>query len=238
MLGEVKRFHRQAKELLAGDDDAETLSEFLRRGEFSQYFVSHFVTPLISAVWSCAPNQAGEYPARYLFVFLSNHGALSVSGSPSLADRRRRVGPLRRAGRQGPDRGPDRRRRSGRSRRVGRRRRDPRRRRHGRDLRRRRDRDPSRTRRCALLAEPTAAEREILGRDRLHEQPDAAAHRHVGAAAPGAGPGVVELPPAGLRRRRRRGSTSATTSTGCSASTPTCPTSSPSTARTPSIPTR
>ena len=83
MLGEVKRFHRQAKELLAGEDDAETLSGFLRRGNFSRYFASHFVTPLISAVWSCAPSQAGEYPARYLFVFLSNHGALSVHGSPT-----------------------------------------------------------------------------------------------------------------------------------------------------------
>jgi predicted NAD/FAD-binding protein len=83
MLGEVKRFHRQAKALLADADDTETLSGFLRRGGFSHYFVSHFVTPLISAVWSCAPNQAGEYPARFLFAFLANHGALSVSGSPS-----------------------------------------------------------------------------------------------------------------------------------------------------------
>ncbi len=83
MLGEVKRFHRQAKETLSIDDDTETLTAFLRRGGFSGYFVSHFVTPLVSAVWSCAPNQAGEYPARYLFTFLSNHGALSVSGSPS-----------------------------------------------------------------------------------------------------------------------------------------------------------
>jgi predicted NAD/FAD-binding protein len=83
MLTDVKRFHRQAKEMLAGEDDAETLSHFLQRGHFSEYFVSHFVTPLISAVWSCAPNQAGEYPARYLFVFLANHGALSVSGSPT-----------------------------------------------------------------------------------------------------------------------------------------------------------
>jgi predicted NAD/FAD-binding protein len=83
MLTEVKRFHRQAKELLSADDDSETLSGFLARGQFSQYFVSHFVTPLISAVWSCAPNQSGEYPARYLFTFLSNHGALAVHGSPA-----------------------------------------------------------------------------------------------------------------------------------------------------------
>jgi len=83
MLSEVKRFQRQAKKLLSGDDDSETLSGFLARGRFSQYLISHFVTPLISAVWSCAPTQAGEYPARYLFVFLSNHGALSVHGSPT-----------------------------------------------------------------------------------------------------------------------------------------------------------
>ena len=40
------------------------------------------MTPLISAVWSCAPELAGRYPARYLFEFLDNHGMLSVTGSP------------------------------------------------------------------------------------------------------------------------------------------------------------
>jgi predicted NAD/FAD-binding protein len=83
MLREVVTFHRQARQMLAGEDESETLSQFLHRGGFSQYFVSHFVTPLISAVWSCAPDQSGEYPARYLFVFLANHGALSVKGSPN-----------------------------------------------------------------------------------------------------------------------------------------------------------
>ncbi|MCW2498091.1 FAD-dependent oxidoreductase [Jatrophihabitans sp.] len=83
MLTEVKRFHRQAKELLAGDDDALTLREFLAAGGFSDYFVSHFMTPVVAAVWSTAPSQAGDYPARYLFTFLQNHGMLTVTGAPT-----------------------------------------------------------------------------------------------------------------------------------------------------------
>ena len=82
LLGEVVRFHRRAHELLAGDEQDLTVREFLSRHRFSAYFESHFVTPLIAAVWSTAPTGAGDYPARYLFTFLDNHGMLSVTGTP------------------------------------------------------------------------------------------------------------------------------------------------------------
>jgi predicted NAD/FAD-binding protein len=83
MLGEVVRFHRQAQALLAREDDGLTVREFLAAGRFSPYFAAHFMTPLIAAVWSTAPTRAGDYPARYLFAFLQNHGMLSVTGSPT-----------------------------------------------------------------------------------------------------------------------------------------------------------
>ncbi len=82
MLTEVSRFHRAARRHLATGDDAATLGEFLREGGYSPYFVTHFVVPLVSAVWSAAPGDSLRYPARYLFAFLSNHGVLSVTGSP------------------------------------------------------------------------------------------------------------------------------------------------------------
>ena len=104
MLGEVVRFHRHAHALLSRPDDSVTLREFLAAHGFSRYFVAHFLTPLVAAVWSTAPTRAGDYPARYLFVFLANHGMLSVTGSPQLVHGRRRVGTLRRAGGEGPDR--------------------------------------------------------------------------------------------------------------------------------------
>ncbi|MGW0720232.1 NAD(P)/FAD-dependent oxidoreductase [Streptomyces sp. NPDC002778] len=85
MLAQVPGFHRAARRLLAAEDEADagpTLGAFLAEGGFSPYFVSHFAVPLVSAVWSCPPETAMRYPARYLFRFLEHHGLLSVTGSP------------------------------------------------------------------------------------------------------------------------------------------------------------
>ncbi|MGW6574208.1 NAD(P)/FAD-dependent oxidoreductase [Streptomyces sp. NPDC054945] len=82
MLAEVPRFHRAARRLLDSPDSGQTLGEFLDAHGFSRYFVGHFAIPLVAAVWSCAPDTALQYPARYLFRFLAHHGLLSVKGSP------------------------------------------------------------------------------------------------------------------------------------------------------------
>lgn len=86
MLGEVKRFHRQARRLLReptrpGGPDP-TLGDFLRAGGYSRYFADHFMVPLVSAVWSTGSVLVERYPARYLFRFLDHHGMLAVTGSP------------------------------------------------------------------------------------------------------------------------------------------------------------
>lgn len=83
MLSQVRRFHRCAQAILGDETDHRTLRQFLRDNRFSTYFEHHFVTPLVAAVWSTAPNRAGDYPARYLFSFLQNHGMLQVTGSPT-----------------------------------------------------------------------------------------------------------------------------------------------------------
>jgi len=82
MLTEVRRFHRAARALIATGDDHQTLDEFLVSGGFSGYFRTHFAAPFVAAVWSCPPQTALAYPARYLFEFLNHHGLLSVTGSP------------------------------------------------------------------------------------------------------------------------------------------------------------
>ncbi|MBH0775648.1 NAD(P)/FAD-dependent oxidoreductase [Nocardia bovistercoris] len=84
LLTEVPRFHRLARaELDRPGDEAMTLREFITAAGFSEYFQAHFLTPLVAAVWSCAPTTALRYPARYLFTFLANHGMLTVFGSPT-----------------------------------------------------------------------------------------------------------------------------------------------------------
>jgi predicted NAD/FAD-binding protein len=84
MLVEVKRFHRAARALLSkAEESPQTLQEFLREGRYSREFPQHFMVPVVSCVWSCAPTTALQYPARYLFQFLDHHGMLAVSGSPT-----------------------------------------------------------------------------------------------------------------------------------------------------------
>ncbi len=84
MLVEIPRFHKMARNVLAettGVDD-ETLRSFLERGGFSPMFRTHFMESLVACVWSCDPAVALEYPARYLFSFLQHHGMLQIFGSP------------------------------------------------------------------------------------------------------------------------------------------------------------
>jgi predicted NAD/FAD-binding protein len=88
MLGEITRFHRHARRELAagpagpGDPDR-TLGEFVADGGYSRYFVEHFLLPVVSCVWSAPERVSREYPARYLFAFLNHHGMLQVTGSPT-----------------------------------------------------------------------------------------------------------------------------------------------------------
>jgi uncharacterized protein len=82
MLAQIKRFHRSAESVLAAGTDEQTLGQFLAEGAYSDYFIQHFIVPLVSCVWSTSQETALHYPARYLFSFLANHGMLSVTGSP------------------------------------------------------------------------------------------------------------------------------------------------------------
>lgn len=87
MLTEVKRFHRRARALLEDGAAAETpepltLGRFLEAGGYSLGFVRHFMIPVVSCVWSCPPRTALSYPARYLFQFLHHHGMLTTMGKP------------------------------------------------------------------------------------------------------------------------------------------------------------
>jgi predicted NAD/FAD-binding protein len=84
LLGEIRRFHRDARALLAApaDVDAVSLGAFIAIRRYSRYFVNHFLLPLVATVWSSGTAVAGAYPARYLFEFLDHHRMLTVGGSP------------------------------------------------------------------------------------------------------------------------------------------------------------
>ncbi len=83
MLAEIVRFHRHARRELADTGPDRTLGEFVEAGGYSRFFVEHFLLPVVSCVWSAPERVSREYPARYLFTFLDHHGMLAVGGSPT-----------------------------------------------------------------------------------------------------------------------------------------------------------
>jgi predicted NAD/FAD-binding protein len=84
MLADILRFNRAARGLLddvgaAGD---ESLDAFLERGGYSQTFIDQFVVPLGASIWSADPENFTQFPAVAYARFMDNHGLLNVRGMP------------------------------------------------------------------------------------------------------------------------------------------------------------
>ena len=80
MLADILRFNRTAPELLRDPGDTTPLGDYLAAGRYSRAFVEHHIIPLGSALWSAPPDRMYQFPARYLVEFLANHGFLRVRG--------------------------------------------------------------------------------------------------------------------------------------------------------------
>ena len=81
MIADLVRFNREARALLACDDDP-SLREWLAAGEYSAGFVERLIVPQAAAVWSADPAQMWSFPARFLVEFFDNHGMFGLRGRP------------------------------------------------------------------------------------------------------------------------------------------------------------
>jgi len=83
MLGDLRRFYRQAPQVLADAAQAQlTLGEFLQRHGYSDVFRDAHIVPMASALWSSPSQQILGFPMRQLIGFMANHHMLQLSGRP------------------------------------------------------------------------------------------------------------------------------------------------------------
>jgi uncharacterized protein len=82
MLADVRRFQREARELLLGEREDPSLGDWLERHRFSRFFIERVIVPQAAAVWSADPRQMWTFPARFLVEFFDNHGMLHMGGRP------------------------------------------------------------------------------------------------------------------------------------------------------------
>jgi predicted NAD/FAD-binding protein len=81
MIADLVRFNRDARRLLASDEDP-SLREWLAQRRYSRVFVERLIVPQASAVWSADPAQMWSFPARFLVEFFDNHGMLGFRDRP------------------------------------------------------------------------------------------------------------------------------------------------------------
>lgn len=82
MLGEIKRFYKEAHHMLELEGAGPTLGEYLREQKYSPMFVDNHLIPMVSALWSAPAQQVMDFPGKYLIRFMRNHKMLQVSGRP------------------------------------------------------------------------------------------------------------------------------------------------------------
>ncbi len=82
MLTEIVRFNRDAVAALRGAGPAETLGALLERGGYSDAFRDWYLVPMGSAIWSLPAARTLEMPAEFFVRFFENHGMLSVNDRP------------------------------------------------------------------------------------------------------------------------------------------------------------
>ena len=82
MLSEWRRFNREARALIGMNGTAPSLGRWLEERGFSRHFVERLIVPQASAVWSADPEQMWSFPASFMAEFFENHGMYSLRDRP------------------------------------------------------------------------------------------------------------------------------------------------------------
>lgn len=76
MVREILRFYREAPALLADSGPGPALGEYLHAGGYGRMFIEDHLLPMASALWSSPSETVMQFPARYLVQFMANHQML------------------------------------------------------------------------------------------------------------------------------------------------------------------
>jgi predicted NAD/FAD-binding protein len=82
MVRDILRFYREAPALLALPGDGPSLGDYLVQNRYSPMFIEDHLVPMASALWSSPAEGIMGFPAKYLARFMDNHHMLQVQGRP------------------------------------------------------------------------------------------------------------------------------------------------------------
>ena len=81
MFLEILKFYKLCDKI-SNIDQVITLDEFLKKNEWSKSFINYHIIPMVSAIWSMPPYEAGKMPMNFFLKFFQNHGLFKLRNRP------------------------------------------------------------------------------------------------------------------------------------------------------------
>ncbi len=82
MLRDILRFNHEAPRLLSPGIKQIALGTYLGAAGYSREFIDRYIVPMGAAIWSTDPLRVLEFPASHFVRFFRNHGLLSLRDQP------------------------------------------------------------------------------------------------------------------------------------------------------------
>ena len=81
MLLDIVRFNRAVRKD-AARPGARTIGDYLKRQRFGALFADNYLLPMIAAIWSMGVQDARDFPLQFFVRFFENHGLLNLVDRP------------------------------------------------------------------------------------------------------------------------------------------------------------
>jgi predicted NAD/FAD-binding protein len=83
LVGDILRFFREAERQVATCPDDFSIAQFLDRFGYSRVFIEDHILPISAAIWSTPSRGMLDFPARTFIEFFANHSLLQVGNRPT-----------------------------------------------------------------------------------------------------------------------------------------------------------
>ena len=82
MIKEIIFFYKESEKITIGEYKNQTLSDFLKSKNLSNYFINFHIIPMVAAIWSMPLDMAGKMPIETFLNFFKNHGLFKIKNRP------------------------------------------------------------------------------------------------------------------------------------------------------------
>ena len=82
MFFEILKFYKKCSKINIKETKEQTLGDFLKKENLSEYFINFHIVPMVASIWSMPPYEAKQMPLIFFINFFKNHGLFKLKNRP------------------------------------------------------------------------------------------------------------------------------------------------------------